>query len=195
VNPKFVVTVIPDRNVQKQPAIITEAEGNILKTVNNMPLIPYLQTLGLTKEAGIGAIGFLPLIVNYRDGTKSVARSIYGLTPEGWAVCGDDMPVGGTLSIGSLDYHGVMETAEVTLKQILDAKNITSILLYPCMSRMLMLGPNSNDEMERLMNIIGNKHPYQICYAGGELCPLPDTSGKLINYFHNYTFVACAFQE
>jgi hypothetical protein len=200
VKAKFITTVIPDKFLKKQPAIITEAEGNILKKVNGMPLISYLESLGLTKNAGIGTIGYFPLLIDYHDGTKPVARSIYGYTPEGWAVCGDEMPINGTFSIGALDYQGVLDTADLTLKNLIEAvekspdPNISGILLYPCLSRNLMLVPNADDELKRIMDTLQDKYPYSVCYAGGEICPLPAQEGALVNYFHNYSFVACAFQ-
>jgi len=32
---------------------------------------------------------------------------------------------------------------------------------------------------------------YLYACSGGEICPLPDTTGKLKNYFHNFTNVFC----
>ncbi|MHC6203424.1 FIST N-terminal domain-containing protein [Breznakiellaceae bacterium SP9] len=192
---KFTVTTIPDTFLKKQPAIITEADGNILKKINNLPLIDYLKSVGLIPEASLGTVGLLPLLIDYRDGTKPVARSIYSMTAEGWAVCGDEMPLGGAFSIGAFDYQGVLDTADLTLQNLLEAgKQISGILLYPCMSRSLMIAPNSEAEMQRIADTLEERYPYSVCYAGGEIGPLPDHDGKLVNYFHNYSFVACAFQ-
>jgi hypothetical protein len=191
VNPRFFVTAIPDKNILRQYARITESEGVILKRVNDMLLIDYLESLGLAKDGDVAAVGAVPLLVNYNDGTKPVALGIYKITPEGYAICGNEAPVNAMVSIGSLDYHGIMETAEATVKKVLDLEEVNGILLYPCLSRNMMLGPNSEDEMKKVIELVGEKYPYQICYAGGEICPLLDEAGKPVNHFHNFSFILC----
>jgi hypothetical protein len=190
VNPRFYLTAIPKKNILRQSAPITESEGTILKRVNGLTLLEYLGTLGLAQNNHVEAIGSIPLLINYNDGTEPVAMGIYGITPEGYAVCGGDVPVNATLSIGSLDYQGVIETAETTIGK-LPGGDINGILMYPCLSRSMMLGPNAEDEMKRVIELLGEKYPYQICYAGGEICPLLDEGGKPINHFHNFSFVLC----
>jgi hypothetical protein len=191
VNPRFYMTAIPEKNILRQTAVITESEGSFLKRVNGMPLIEYLGSLGLTHDGKLEAIGSVPLLVNYNDGTEPVAVAIYGTTPEGYAVCGGDTPENSTLSIGSLDYHGIIETAETTIKKIPPGAEINGILMYPCLSRSMMLGPNADDEMKKVIDLLEGKYPYQICYAGGEICPLVDENGKPVNHFHNFTFILC----
>ncbi|MDR3200642.1 MAG: FIST C-terminal domain-containing protein [Spirochaetales bacterium] len=191
VDPKFYVTAIPEKNIMRHSFIVTESEGVILKRVNGMPLMDYLGTLGLAQKGGIEAIGSIPLLINYNDGTEPVALAIYGITPEGYAVCGGDVPVKATLSIGSLDYHGILETAETTIRKIPAGAEINGLLIYPCLSRNMMLGPNADDEMKKVIELLGGKYPYQICYAGGEICPFLDEGGKPVNHFHNFSFILC----
>ncbi|MDR3248345.1 MAG: FIST C-terminal domain-containing protein [Treponema sp.] len=193
IHPKFFVTAIPDKNIQKQHAIITESDGIMLKKVNNMPLLDYLGTLGLTRGGGIEAVATIPFMVNYNDGTKSVALAMYEVTPEGFARCGGDMPVDATLAIGLLDYESIMETAESTVSQFLRYKDINGILMYPCLSRNMILGVNGSAEMKKITGLLGDRAPYQICYSGGEICPMQNAEGGYVNHFHNFTFVACIF--
>jgi hypothetical protein len=191
VHPRFFVTSIPERNMQKQRAIITESEGVILKQVNNMPLLDYLGGLGLTKDKTIEVSSTIPLMINYNDGTKPVAMAIYEITSEGYARCGGDVPVDATLALGMLDYESIMETAEATVSQFPEYQDINGILMYPCLSRSMLLGANGSDEMKKITGLLGDRVPYQICYAGGEICPTENTEGKLVNHIHNFTFIAC----
>jgi hypothetical protein len=195
VNPRFYVTAIPEKKILRQTAVITESEGTLLKRVNGVTLVEYLETLGLARNNKVEAIGSIPLLINYNDGTNPVATGIYGTTPEGYAICGGDVPVNATLSIGAVDYHGILETAETTVGKISAAGavagEINGILMYPCLSRNMMLGPNADDEMKKVFELIGEKYPYQLCYAGGEICPLLDEEGKPVNHFHNFSFVLC----
>jgi hypothetical protein len=208
VNPRFFVTSLPGRDIQKQRGLITESEGVILKRINNMPVLDYLTGLGLTR-GGIAAMGTIPLIVNYNDGAKPVALGMYSINAEGYAVCGGEVPVNATVAIGTMTYSGIMETAGATILKALELKGINGILMYPCLTRNLLLGANSDDEMKRIgamIGSVGSGIPYQICYAAGEICPLPGTLAgaegrgsppdgdeKLVNHFHNYTFTLCAF--
>jgi hypothetical protein len=84
-----------------------------------------------------------------------------------------------------------METAGTTVGRIPEDGEINGILMYPCLSRNMMLAPNTDDEMKKVVELLDGKHPYQICYAGGEICPLLDERGKLVNHFHNFTFTLC----
>jgi hypothetical protein len=191
VHPRFFVTSIPERNIQKQHAVITDSEGVMLKQVNNMPVMDYLGSLGLAKDGTVEVTSSVPFMVNYNDGTKPVAMAIYEVTAEGYARCAGDVPVDATLAIGMLDYESIMETAETTVSRLLEYQDIQGILMYPCLSRSMLLGPNGSDEMKKITGILGEKVPYQICYAGGEICPTESEEGKLVNHIHNFTFTAC----
>jgi hypothetical protein len=191
VHPRFFVTPIPERDIQQQHAVITESEGVILKRVNNMPVMDYLSTLGLTRDGGIEVKAAVPIIINYRDGSRPVAMGIYDVTPEGYVRCVGEVPVNSALAIGVLDYENIMETAESTVSRFLDCRDINGILMYPCLTRNMMLGLNGTDEMEKIISLLGDAAPYQICYAGGEICPTEGADGKLVNRVHNFTFVAC----
>jgi hypothetical protein len=191
VHPRFFVTSIPERNIQKQHAIITESEGVMLKQVNHMPVMDYLGSLGLAKDGTVEVTSSVPLMVNYNDGTKPVAMAIYEITAEGYARCAGDVPVDATLAIGMLDYESIMETAETMVSRFLDNKDIQGVLMYPCLSRNMLLGVNGSDEMKKIIGLLGDRVPYQICYAGGEICPTENAEGKLVNHIHNFSFVAC----
>jgi hypothetical protein len=192
IHPKFLVTVIPEKNIQKQHAVITESDGYVLKKVNGLPLLEYLAGLGLTRgNNNIEVNGTIPFLIDLNDGTPPVAQAIYQITPEGYAVCSNYMPVDSTLAIGSVDYDGIMETTEITVKKALENEDINGILFHPCLTRNMMLGPNADDEMLKIIELLEGKVPYQICYAGGEICPAIDKDNKPVNHFHNFTFTLC----
>jgi hypothetical protein len=191
VHPQFFVTAIASENIQKTPVIITESEGCVLKRVNGTLIRDHLINLGLVQN--IGSASSIPFLVDYNDGTKLAARGIYNFTPEGYAVCGGEMPMNSALYIGRQDYNGIMQTAAETVHQALNVDGSNGILMYPCLSRGLMLGADGDAEMESVIKLIGDGIPYQICYSGGEICPLTDGDGQLLNRFHNFTYTACVF--
>lgn len=192
VHPRFFVTAIPEKNLQKQYAIITEADAFTVKKVNDMPFVEYLATIGILLEHLQGTYT-IPFIVDFADGSKPVARGLYSITEDGDAIFGGEMPEGATISIGSLDYEGIIETAKTTAYAVRGAENAGGVLMYSCLSRNIILGTKSNDELKEVIDILGDGLAYQVCYSGGEICPVETTTGALVNRMHNYTFIACVF--
>ncbi|MDR0878775.1 MAG: FIST C-terminal domain-containing protein [Treponema sp.] len=191
INPRFFVTGISDKNIQRQKGEITSSDGCFLKEVNNMPLLNYLATLGIRKE-NLGAFTSVPIIVDYGDGTTPVALSMYSVNETG-ALCGGKMPVGASVAIAEVDYSSVMTTAEDTVKKALAEKDISGIIAIPCFSRILVISPRAEDEMKKTRELIGQDIPFFLCYSGGEICPTYNEKGESFNRFHNLTYTLAVF--
>lgn len=189
--PRFFVASISEEKIQKQKAIITDSSGNVLRQVNNIPISQYLASLGLWRECGIEGANTIPFVVDYGDGTKPVARAIYATTPEGYAVCGGKMPINSTLAIGGIDYEDVMRTSKQILADIQREAGGHFTLMFSCIARNLVLGADTYAEMQQVAAAFGRRNDYQFIYSGGEICPVCNEEGTLINRFHNDTFVAC----
>ncbi|MDR0583118.1 MAG: FIST C-terminal domain-containing protein [Treponema sp.] len=192
IKPRFFITAIPENQIQKQAAIITESEGCMVKKVNNTTPLEYFDSLGLITGGKISSNKIMPLIVKYNDGTEAVVRGLYNLTPEGYMFCGGEMPEQATFAVGILDYNGVIETAESTVSRALEAVPGGSLLMFPCFSRGMVMGPNVDDEVKKVVSLVGGKIPYHFCYTGGEICPVSNEEGAFLNRFHNFTFTICA---
>lgn len=190
-SPRFFVAVASKDRIQKQKAIITESEGCVLKKVNGVTAKEYLSSLGLIIGGGIEGLSAMPFIVNYNDGTPPVARAIYMLTNEDYAVCGGAMPKGATLSIGVLDPEDVLASARSTTESIMGEEGAHGIILFPCLGRNLVLGTNNLAEVEKVQQAVGDTLPYHLAYSGGEICPVYNEEGTPRNRFHNFTFIAC----
>ena len=182
------IASLNEDKIRNQKAIITESNGNILMGVNGKTALNYLEEIGLTKEELSTGLGVIPLVVDHRDGTKPVARAVFALTPDGAAVCGGAMPVDATLAIGRVDMADVLHTTESALKPLVEEEG--AVLSYSCIARYLVLGTHNTAEAGKIIDIAGDA-PYMFAYSGGEICPLPDASGKLKNYYHNYTIAFC----
>lgn len=193
IRPTFFIESISEEKILKQKAIITASQGNLLQEVNDMPVLDYMSTLGLTKNGEIEGANSIPFIVDFQDGTKPLARAIYATTPEGWAVCGGAMPVNAAFGVGSIDYEDVMSTTARMVDAALDTGKKGGMMLFSCISRNMALGMKTTDEMELVRGKAAGAVPYQFTYAGGEICPVYDENGALVNRFHNDTIVACVF--
>ena len=192
IEPTFIVKSIPEENEFKQKAIVTQSEGNILSSVNNMPFLDYLGTLGLIAgDESLDAVNTIPLMVNYNDGTVPVARVMHVIDENGNAVCGGRMPVGSTISVSSLLAEDVIAAARELVDEINSLGKHNVIFTYPCISRLLVLGLDSEAEMNFIRSSFAGNTPYVMAYAGGELCPTFDDYGKIVNRLHNFTMIAC----
>lgn len=194
IHPDFLMGSIPERNLRKQHGIITKADGCMVYSVNDMNFVDYLEHNGFSKSSTISnALYLIPFMVNFNDGSPPVARAIYSINDDGVAIFGSKMPEGKTISPSSLKYDGILETAEKLLRQISLKKNINGILMYSCLVRHILLGVNNDDELNKIIETIDGAAPYQVCYSGGEICPVKNNAGEFINRMHNYTLIACVF--
>lgn len=193
VQPRFYLISISEDHIQRQRAVITASEGNLLKTVNNVPVTEYMSSLGLGPGAGIEASITVPFMVEHVDGGMPLARGVYTFTPEGYAVCGADMPVGATLALGLMDAEDILRSSARLIDSILADGGGKCRLLVSCVSRCLALGIDVEAEAARLHKGLQGGTPYHLCYAGGEFCPEYDNAGNTVNRFHNFTLIACVF--
>lgn len=190
VNPEFIVSSIPERNIANNRAVITKSKGAVLYEVNDMPILEYLAKIGLviTKEN----ITTTPLMVYYGDATEPVALGFYTLFDDGSVLTGGEMPVGTSFAVGSIDAEGIFESAEDGLQRIKKIKDRGATLLLPCVTRYIMLSPDQERELRLIDDKLSKSgRPYMMGYSGGEICPMRGPDGKLYNRFHNYTFCAC----
>lgn len=191
VHPRFLMIAISEEKMQKQKAIITASDGNVLQGINGMTVLAYLRTLGLMMGDGVEGMNTIPFIVDYNDGSQPVARAIYMITDQGHAVCGADMPVDATLAIGTLEYEDVLATAAKVVSEASAQDDISGMLMFSCLSRCYILSADTTAELDRVRDIINPAIPYHACYSGGEICPVYTEDGKTINRFHNFTYVIC----
>lgn len=193
VSPRFAIASISEGRINKQKTIITAADGNVLQEVNNMPVLQYMNTLGLAKSGSLDGANNIPFIVDFNDGTLPVARAVFALTPEGHAVCGGVMPLNATLAVGTIEYEDVISTTRAALEGLMGTGKRQGLLMFSCIGRYIAMGLNVDAEMRAVQEVTDGAIPYQFSYSGGEICPLMDREGRLINRFHNHTLIACIF--
>jgi hypothetical protein len=191
IHPSFFMASIPEDKIQKQRGVITKSKDNILMEINNMPLLDYLETLGLYRKTDSWEIASFPFVVDYNDGTKPVTRIIYMITDDGYASCGGFMPKNATISLGWLDTNDILRTTSETVSRILETNDNPCIIMFSCLGRYLRMGVYTTAEMEKVRETITGEKNYQFCYSGGEICPVYTDDGTLINRFHNCSFIAC----
>jgi hypothetical protein len=194
VKTRFFITALDNDRPGMQKGTVTDAEESLIRTVDNMPALDFFETRGISRESVKKAPSTIPVVIDYEDGSAPLASAIYSTAPEGYVRIAANVPAGAKIAIGTQDYNGILLTAELILERILAETNPIGILMLPCMSRSLMLGPNSEDELRLAVKRLGEALPYHIAYSGGEICPVYVEDGTIRNRFHNFTFTACVFE-
>ncbi|MDR0821429.1 MAG: FIST C-terminal domain-containing protein [Oscillospiraceae bacterium] len=203
--PRFQVTTSLDvEKLVRDLALITDAEGPILKTVNDIPALEYLRKLGLVKnnEISLSQLYAVPSVVVYENGVR-VVRAILDTVkddPSSVLVAGN-MPVGEKISFALLDAdETIQSSADVTA--FFEREGIRNTINYSCAARSWSLGSKYFAELEKFADY--NKRMsessdkpvnYIMSYSASEICPVPDKDGNLINCLHNYTLISCILDE
>ena len=193
VEPEFIIVSLPPQNIRKNRGIITASEGCVLKEINGMPPLEYLESFGIIimKDSPV----VTPLMVYYEGNTDPVATGIYSVNDDGSLFCGNEMTKGASLAIGEITSGGIIATANEAMSRVMASGKRNGVMFLPCITRYIMLTPNHTDEISIVVNKMenGTIMPFHLAYSGGEICPVKDNNGVLRNQFHNYTFIACIF--
>jgi hypothetical protein len=198
IKPKFYLASISSEKIFRDKGVVTASNGNQLQKINDVSVEDYLLSLGLTKgeDGTIIGVNSYPFIVDYNDGATPVVRIMFAITPEGYAVCGGDIPEGATLSVGSIDGNEVVKETGEKLRAILEGEKPKALLIFSCIGRYFSLGYEATREVEEVKRLLNDTDiPYMMTYSGGEICPTYPTENVEVttNRFHNDTFAVCAF--
>jgi hypothetical protein len=196
IDPRFFIGSLVMKKRFGHKCVVTASQGNRLQTVNNIPVSDYLLSLGLRKsdDGTIAGINAFPFIVDYNDGSATVVRSAFATTPEGYAVCGGNLPAGATLTVGSLDADDVLETTAEAISSAVSAKRPECLIIFSCVGRYYTMDYNPMGEIEKIQSILDETGiPYHAAYSGSELCPVSgsNSGNTAINRNHNDTIVIC----
>ncbi|MDR1081201.1 MAG: FIST C-terminal domain-containing protein [Deltaproteobacteria bacterium] len=192
IRPRFHVFPVAAHRRIRQMAIVTESEANVVKQVNGMPAMEFMEQLGLCFEGQLTGAHTIPLFIDRCDGTPPTVRAILSQTPEGWLVLCGRVPVDSTLGIGAMNQEhildGVKRITFLTRTWVPDV-----FFLYSCLSRNIVLGFNYAIEAEAVREELNGHVPYVFSYCSGEICPLPSKDGRWRNGFHNMSLVTVNF--
>jgi len=183
-------------------AEITDAEGPVLKAVNGISAVEYLKKQGMIDDDNTvtnSSVWAVPAILKFANGAKA-ARAFLGIL-EGtdFIYSAGNLEVGAKISFAYLDGDKTLSSAEKIFNEI-SAANETNIIVYSCAARSWALGSQTLAEVKKIADYL-NEHRqegsepinYSVSYSAGEICPVIDGNGKLINTFHNYTLISCSF--
>ncbi|MDR0991501.1 MAG: FIST C-terminal domain-containing protein [Ruminococcus sp.] len=195
VRPKFFLGTLPVNIINREKAEVTSADGSLLKTINNISARDYFASVGINENADGTLVGLnmCTLSVDIGDGTPPFIRAIFSTMPDGSVACGGDIPIGAKISIAYIETSDIVESDKELVKAEFPTVDSSEFLLmFSCVGRFFILGYNSNAEMELFKNAEPKALPFAMSYCGGEICPVKNRSGKLINRAHNHTIIGVA---
>jgi hypothetical protein len=192
--PQFFVSNIPEEQIINKQAVITDSYRNRVKRVNGIPVLEYLESIGLAKDGQLKGIGSFPLVLHLPDGSRLV-RTIYG-AEDGELLCSGAVPSGYPMGISFCDRDFVMESARKTAekcKKWLESRNFSeprSALVISCAARRWTLGSDVYAEVREIDTGLKDL-PYHFIYTRGEFCPVHIQENRTTNYFFNFTLGIC----
>jgi hypothetical protein len=192
VRARFATASIMKEKISKNRAQVTDSERNVVKALDGIPAVSYLEKFGLAEKGQIRWELTIPLVVDRRDGAGTVSLVILDQTPEGYLRVGGSVPRGSLVRIGSIDHGDVLKT--ITSVTDIAGRETGAFFFFSCAVRGFALNINGTAEIDKVEEILGRSVPYLFAYAGGEICPLSTQDGRLVNRFHNMTAIGCALE-
>ena len=194
IEPKFFISSIPDEQIINQRAVITDSYRNRIKKINGIPVLQYMESVGLAKDGKLeGAISF-PLVLHMPGGSRLI-RSIND-AENGEILCSGAVPSHVPVEISFCNRDFVMESARDIAgecKKWLESQKNTgslSAMVVSCVARRLNLGTDVYAEINEIDAGLKNL-PYHFVYSRGEYCPVRIVDGKADNYFFNFSLCIC----
>jgi hypothetical protein len=190
VDPVFLSVSVDEENILKQKAVITGVNRNILRTINNMPAIGYLESTGLVKDGNVAALASMPFIIQLENGSTLVRAPLRATEDGGVILCGA-VPVNSTLSLASMNQDDVINSTAGKTREALEKARGRSIMMYSCAARNWALGVQSMAEHEKVKECIAGGAPYYFAYSGGEIFPSFLDNGGIVNQLQNDSLIIC----
>jgi hypothetical protein len=188
-DPEFLSVSLNEENILKKKAVVTGTSRNILQTINNMPAVKYLESIGLAKDGDVMGIASMPFIIYLEDGSILI-RACFGAAGEGALVLGGAVPVNSTIALGAMGFEDVINSTENKVSEALKAAKGRGLLMYSCGGRKLALGMQPLAEHEKVKECLGDT-PYQFVYSGGEIFPSRLSDGRVVNHLQNDSLIIC----
>jgi hypothetical protein len=193
-----------------QRNIVTGAEKNLLRTVEDMTFVDYLRHLGLPVDDLI-AQGDLAVYVSnplkvYMNTNNDhdkipVARTIKTLNPEdGSGILFGAISENSSVSIVTMKRQDIVDSCKMAMREITekikssagDGYEYETLLCISCGGRYMVMGDDKDIEGNILTENIPPGVSLAGFYAYGEICPTVIQDGKALNRVHNESIVMCA---
>jgi hypothetical protein len=188
---RFMVQTLPAMRFYSQPALVTEAQGKRLISINDMPAVEFMEKMGVITDGKLNAIHSFPLLVDNNDGKGEQSYGIHSIEEGGVLRCGSAIAKGATLKLVNQMQEEVLRSSEQFIELLKKDGDRKSHLIFSCFGRAAPL-VDLKDEMVLFQeNMKGSSCVF--VYSGGEFCPLYDAQGNTHNQFHQFSIISVSF--
>ena len=177
--------------------LITRSTGNILYELDGQPALAlYKKYLG-EHAAGLPATGLLfPLSVRASEDEREVVRTILSVNEQAQSMTfAGDVPEGEYARLMKANFDRLVDGAHGAAKTSYEAIGSSSpdlAVLISCVGRKLVLKQRTEEEIEAVRSVLGDRTVLAGFYSYGEICPAaPNASCEL----HNQTMTITTFSE
>jgi hypothetical protein len=192
IKPQFFFLRFPENSTLVQDAVITEANGAQLSSINNKPAVSFLQEVGIMHKDKNNYTNAIPLIIEDSDGASPEVVVVHDITPDGTLICSRRVSVGSILNIGAITEDNVLESARTLIQNIKEHEGGTGLFILSCFLRSIVLGEGAVPEVKLIQQeLAGFPGTYLYLNSGGELCPKYKSSGETENQALQYAIIAC----
>ena len=175
---------------------ITRSEGNVLFEIDGQPALDLYKTYLGEKASELPQAALLyPLSVQSVVGEEPLVRTILNIDEEqNSMILAGDVPQGSRvqLMMSTMDdiAEGASNAAEFAMRDRTNEPELA--LLVSCIGRKLVLAQRTEEEIEEVKDVIGNRAAIAGFYSYGEMAPF---AGRNACQLHNQTMTLTLLSE
>ncbi|HLF18964.1 MAG TPA: FIST N-terminal domain-containing protein [Candidatus Omnitrophota bacterium] len=184
-----------------KPRVITQAEGNIIKTIDGKKASHlyeeyFDEAYQDLRATQLGQMSILyPLGIFIEESNHFLLRNAIDILEDGSIVCQGGVPDGSEvhIMIGNKDSckEAASEAAQEAHNNLL-GKKAKLVIIIESMSRLKLLGRGAILEIAKIREIFGQDIPVFGMYAHGEICPFESVERIKKPYLQNESMVVLA---
>lgn len=175
---------------------VTKSKENILYELDNLPALDlYKKYLGEKSKELPGAALLYPINVKCQDGNNSIVRTILNIDEaENSMILAGDIIENSKVQLMMTNVDNIVNAAEKAAVNASDSrKNKPELaILVSCIGRKLVLDQRVEEEVEEIMEIVGNSTTITGLYSYGEIAPF---IGENNCQLHNQTMTITLISE
>ncbi|MCD8351694.1 MAG: FIST C-terminal domain-containing protein [Planctomycetaceae bacterium] len=181
--------------------VVTEADGNVVRRVDDMLFSDYMNKLGFGPEATAD----FPLSIRIRpadadDDEYPRISSIVAMNDDGSGTLSSNVEVGSTLSVGFINQANIIASTQSAVDRLKsnmidiekDGYRFDTLFAVSCVARYYSMLEQPNVEAQILDKEMTPDIAGFGFYAFREVGPVPGANGTLINQRHGQSLVLCA---
>ncbi len=176
--------------------LVTRSKGNILYEIDGKPALDLYKTyLGDKAKDLPGAALIYPLNVKTKENKQSLVRTILNIDEkQNSMILAGDVPEQATVQLMMTNMDSIAAASETAAIRAMEGRGHKPqlALLISCIGRKLVLNQRIEEEVEEVMDVIGNDVVICGMYSYGEIAPF---YGERSTKLHNQTMTITLISE